>query len=113
MKISTLPSSADGRIACAIELTPEHPHLRGHFEGFPVLPGVSQVDLVLHLLSRAVGATVALTSVQRTKFTALLRPATRFRAEIEHDNGLARWSFQDDQAIYSRGTLTYELCAPS
>lgn len=110
LKINAL-SSTDGRIECEVELTAEHPHLRGHFVGFPVLPGISQVDLVLHLLARKLGRKIGLTSVQKTKFTALLQPATTFRAAVEFGGGLARWSFQDDRAVYSRGTLTYEPTA--
>lgn len=109
MIIAPRPFTDANRIDCDVTLPPSHPHLRGHFDGFPVLPGVSQIDLVLHLLGRAAGAPVALTAVQRTKFTAILQPGTTFRTTVEFDDGAARWALQDEDVVYSRGTLTYEF----
>ncbi len=107
MIIRWLPETTPQKLAAEVHLTARHPHLDGHFDGYPVLPGISQVDLVLRLLSEALGRTVALTRVERTKFTAILKPQTTFRATIEVDCAEARWSFEDQAQLYSRGTLAY------
>ena len=109
MTIRALATVAPSQVAYEIALSASHPHFRGHFEGFPVLPGVSQVDLVLHLLGHFLLRPVSLTSVQKTKFTALLQPSAVFRATIDYDDdGAARWTFQDECAVYSHGSLTFE-----
>jgi 3-hydroxymyristoyl/3-hydroxydecanoyl-(acyl carrier protein) dehydratase len=108
MKISPLPGTTDGRFECEIELGARHPHMDGHFAGFPVLPGVSQVDLVLHLISHALDKKVSLRTVQKTKFTALMRPGAQFRAVVEYDHGQARWTLSDESTLYSRGALSFE-----
>ena len=105
---------ASGRLEASLELPPTHPHFRGHFEGFPILPGVTQVELVNDLLSHALAMPLIVRGVQKAKFMALLRPDAKIRAVVDYADGTARWSLHDQDdpaAIYSRGTMLYDRAA--
>ena len=57
--------------------------LEGHFEGFPVVPGVVQVGWVLDAAQAALGEAPRLAAVENLKFKELLLPGQRFRLEVE------------------------------
>jgi 3-hydroxymyristoyl/3-hydroxydecanoyl-(acyl carrier protein) dehydratase len=63
-----------------------HPAIAGHFPGDPVVPAVVTLDHVGEALREWPG-TPSMTSLLRTKFTAVLRPNEKFRVVLRSDDG--------------------------
>jgi acyl-coenzyme A synthetase/AMP-(fatty) acid ligase len=57
--------------------------LEGHFEGFPVVPGVVQVGWVMEAAQAAFGAPPRVAAIENLKFKELLLPGQRLRLELE------------------------------
>ncbi len=92
----------------------EHRDLEGHFPGFPLLPAVSQLGLVLKLLGAGLGAPVRLVRLERAKFSAMVRPGTRLALTVTLPppaEGVitvqARWRMVADDVVYSSGILVF------
>ena len=68
----------DGLIRGQGRLMPQHPHLNGHFEGFPLLPAVSQLDIVQGLAERLLDKQLQIIECSRAKFAAMLQPGRSF-----------------------------------
>src|SRR4051812_44403587 len=96
-RVRHAPTTKDaGRLEARLTLLASHPHCRGHFETFPVLPAVSQIELVGALLRHALRGPVTIHTVQKTKFMALLQPGTPVRVTVDFDAQSARWSIVQD-----------------
>lgn len=89
-----------------------YPPLAGHFPGFPVVPGVVQLQWVMELAQNLSGPTITLGSLEVVKFKNLLRPGQTFRLRVELAAGgeILRFRLWDDQTVFSsgRGRLTSE-----
>jgi len=57
--------------------------LEGHFPGFPVLPGIAQLDWAMRAGARLTGAPVSPTGIEALKFRELIRPGEEFSARVE------------------------------
>lgn len=82
----------------------------GHFEGFPVLPGVVQLGTAARVAERRFGAPVAPAQIRRLKFAAVIRPGARIDFELTKEpEGVFSFRFFDaaSDVVYSSGTLVY------
>ncbi|HYD39820.1 MAG TPA: AMP-binding protein [Anaeromyxobacter sp.] len=71
--------------------------LEGHFPGFPVLPGVVQLDgLVLRQVERIWPDAGVLRAIKRLKFTKLIRPDHRIVLQLERDPAARAVNFTID-----------------
>jgi acyl-coenzyme A synthetase/AMP-(fatty) acid ligase len=88
-----------------------YPPLAGHFPGFPVVPGVVQLQWVMELAQLLGGPTITLGSLEVVKFKNVLRPGQTFRLRVELADGgeILRFRLWDDQTVFSsgRGRLTF------
>ncbi len=83
----------------------------GHFPGFPVLPGVVQLDgLVLRQVERLWPASGALRSVRRLKFMKLIRPDERIVLSLDRDaaRGSVDFAIDGPDGRCASGTLVFE-----
>jgi 3-hydroxymyristoyl/3-hydroxydecanoyl-(acyl carrier protein) dehydratase len=89
-----------------IHIAKDHPHFEGHFPLSPVLPGVSQIDLVIHFLRSELAGPVRIARIRHAKFRAVLRPDTHVELHLET---LApwtyRWVLKDERSTYSMGEI--------
>jgi 3-hydroxymyristoyl/3-hydroxydecanoyl-(acyl carrier protein) dehydratase len=69
----------------------DHPSLRGHFPGYPVVPGVVVLEQVLAEIERAHGALGTL-RLPQVKFVQPLLPDEN--ADIELTGAAPRWKFR-------------------
>jgi 3-hydroxyacyl-[acyl-carrier-protein] dehydratase len=58
----------------SIQLRPGHLVYAGHFPGFPVTPGVIQIQIVHELLERQLGRKLKLKTMSQCKFLNILNP---------------------------------------
>jgi 3-hydroxymyristoyl/3-hydroxydecanoyl-(acyl carrier protein) dehydratase len=92
-------------------LSPGHPHLDGHFEGCPLLPGVSQIDLIEALTALTLDQPIDIIELSRIKFAAMFRPHDNFEVEVKvvPEELRAVWQLNDGNRTFSKGSFTYEL----
>ena len=69
-------------------------HFRGHFDGFPILPGVVQVDWAVRLASANISELRAVESIEHLKFTAPVSPGTTMRLTLSHEIERRRVQFK-------------------
>ena len=86
---------ADFRVA------PNHPSLRGHFPGQPIVPGVLLLDEVIGIAEQATGRIVA--GVRDVKFMLALRPDEEAHVRCEVDSKQVSFLVS---ALRDRATLT-------
>ncbi|MSR63751.1 MAG: hypothetical protein EXS08_15095 [Planctomycetes bacterium] len=97
------------------EVELEVPHdlwcLRGHFDGFPIVPGVVQLGWVIEWGTTWIGREPRLRAIEGLKFKQVLSGGTRFRLALERvDDGSAlRFRLWNESAEFSSGRL--HLCA--
>jgi hypothetical protein len=81
--------------------------LEGHFEGFPVVPGVVQVGWVLEAAQAVLGEAPRLAAVENLKFKELLLPGQRFRLEVEWTpaRDVLRFRLAAEERVFTTGRL--------
>jgi len=62
------------RIQAAIKLNPASAVYAGHFPGFPVTPGVCQLEMIGEILEGALGGPLRLVQAKNLKFNTLHEP---------------------------------------
>ena len=84
------------------------PYFNGHFPGFPILPAVAQMDLILRYASRYLGTGIGLSEIRRIKFTGIVLPFTPLFLNLIKNGKIVsfKMSSPDGKTAYSSGTLT-------
>lgn len=101
-----LPVELSRRIPCAeqaellLKLEPALFWFRGHFPGQPILPGVAQVDWVLHYGREALMADGSFGGIENVKFQRPVKPGQTLRLQLE-------WQAQRQILLFR-----YRLCDP-
>jgi acyl-coenzyme A synthetase/AMP-(fatty) acid ligase len=105
----------DGSLARELAVPDELAYLEGHFEGFPIVPGVVQVGWVMEAAEAALGAPLRLAAVENLKFRELLLPGQRFRLELDWGAPLEtlRFRLAAGERVFSTGRLRLRLGAPA
>ncbi len=91
-------------------------YFTGHFQEFPILPGVVQLSWAVHYAREFLGLTAPVMNVERLKFTCPIQPNTQILLHIDFDieKNSANFCFHSpqqlsprQQLIYSQGRLIY------
>lgn len=101
-------SVSSEEIHASVSVPTDHPHMDGHFDSFKILPGVTQVAMVLDLLRMALQREVKLKGTLKGKFGAMIRPEQDLQMKIQIDKNNAMWTLSRGKKICSRGKLIYE-----
>jgi uncharacterized membrane protein/acyl-CoA synthetase (AMP-forming)/AMP-acid ligase II len=99
----------------------ESGYFNGHFPGFPILPAVAQIELVIRMASRYFGTGLHVSRSKRIKFSNMIRPGNSLRMELRYDEGRREIRFtilgSGKDLVYASGTLCLEYvppeCAPT
>ena len=80
----------------------------GHFPGFPILPAVAQVDIIMRYASDFFNIGVGLSEIKRIKFTNLVRPDTPLVLNLEKKEKAISFTMNspDGKIVYSAGNLS-------
>jgi acyl-coenzyme A synthetase/AMP-(fatty) acid ligase len=81
--------------------------LRGHFPGFPLVPGVAQLGFVLDAAAALLGSAQGASEIEVVKFRHPLRPGDEFELAIERDprTGRLRFELRDEDRVFSDGRM--------
>lgn len=78
----------------------------GHFPGFPLVPGVLQLDWVMEIAAALTGFDAAIEELLRVKFGEVLRPGDDFRVRVElEDDRLVRFRLWSERGEHAVGRL--------
>ena len=98
-----------------IELNPNHIVYSGHFPGYPVTPGVIQVQIVHELLEKQFGRKLKLKGMPQCKFLKILNPeeTAQIAIHIEFDKKeelikVRAWG-KNGNDIYFKLTSSYQF----
>jgi len=102
---------AERRVVGAIERRIDVPddlaQLEGHFDAFPVVPGVVQLAWALDAAAEWLGERPVLAGVEALKFPVPLRPGCSVTLRVEHSGHgtKLRFSLHDGDVVYAVGRL--------
>ena len=79
----------------------------GHFPGYPILPAVAQIYIIMQFVSRYFGISSELSIIKRTKFTNIIRPDTPLVLHMEKKEEIISFKIisVDEKTVYSAGNL--------
>jgi 3-hydroxymyristoyl/3-hydroxydecanoyl-(acyl carrier protein) dehydratase len=79
----------------------------GHFPGFPVLPAVAQIYIIMHCVSRYFGVSIRLSEIKRAKFTNIIQPNTPLVLYLKKKEKTIYFKIisPDEKTAYSAGIL--------
>ena len=89
------------RVPAALE------HFRGHFPGFPILPGIVQLDWAVRLGRRHFEGLGASTGVDNFKCQALVFPDAELTLELRRDETGLNFRYFDARRTYSSGKILF------
>lgn len=85
---------AEGGVRLMLQLDPDLVWFAGHFPATPILPGVAQLHIALHLASQELGIGGEFSGMQMIKFQQPLRPGQQPELELV-------WSVQRHSLIFT------------
>lgn len=98
------------RFLAESEIPPSHPSLRGHFPGFPIVPGVVLLDTVIETARQQLGDSFKLVTIPHVKFVAPLGAGIRFGVELSGEPpGALRFKVETTERVIATGSLRYAL----
>lgn len=99
---------------CTITLDPNHITFKGHFPGFPVTPGVVQIQILEELVEEKVGrGNYTLKSVSQCKFLKVIDPIKTNQLTVSYSYILkgqevkAKAEFRENEIILFKFSGTF------
>jgi 3-hydroxymyristoyl/3-hydroxydecanoyl-(acyl carrier protein) dehydratase len=110
-RVTALFEDEENRQTIEVRIPPDSPFFRGHFDDYPVLPGVVQVnDLVLRQVRTRWPSLQHLRRVVGLKFKSPIRPGDTLAVELQRSGaGKVQFQISCDGGAVSSGTLVFEL----
>jgi 3-hydroxymyristoyl/3-hydroxydecanoyl-(acyl carrier protein) dehydratase len=97
-------TTADG-CRYALEIPPDLIFFTGHFNEFPLVPGVVQLQWAVEFAQEDLGITCS-GSVDKLKFTRPIRPGELLELTLRRlPSGRLAFAYQDAEYLYSQGEL--------
>ncbi|MBC7982847.1 MAG: hypothetical protein H7Y02_03235 [Candidatus Obscuribacterales bacterium] len=96
----------------------EHPSFVGHFPGFPIVPGVLLLDLILAAIQKSLPVLTRLETIASSKFLRAVAPAEhvdvmiRVAAEADSPNLRARFQASSAGKPVAEGSFVLAIDAP-
>lgn len=81
----------------------------GHFPGFPILPGVVQIDWAVACARDYLALTSPVKTLDRLKFTNPIQPGAHVQLtlEMEPAGRFVNFRYHNDELVFSLGRLNY------
>lgn len=83
-------------------------YFEGHFSGFPIVPGVVQIQWAIQFSKDLLGDFVS-SKLERLKFSSPIFPASKLKLIIEVNRPQqCKFLFLNDHTSFSEGVICYE-----
>jgi len=101
--------SSDGDNVCIdFAIDGNLPWFKGHFPGFPILPGVVQLDWAARIASERFGFSATPREVLKLKFKSVIIPPTEVKLTLSRISPVeVQFEFTSAQQQHSSGKLRY------
>jgi 3-hydroxymyristoyl/3-hydroxydecanoyl-(acyl carrier protein) dehydratase len=99
--------AGDGWLEMRLRVPEDLSYLQGHFDEFPVVAGVVQLQWISELASELLGRPAVIRRMEQIKFHQVMQPGQAFSARLEHDPARSRISYvlQDGDRRFASGRL--------
>ena len=105
----TLSESRDGdRVTFRLRVPTALEHFTGHFPGFPILPGIVQLDWAVRLARRHFEGLEGSYGIDNFKCPAPVFPEAELTLELKRDPGGLHFKFRDQARVYCSGKVLFE-----
>ncbi len=100
-------SSGDGWLELRLRVPENLCYFEGHFDDFPVVAGVVQLQWIHELAGELLGAPPAIARMEQIKFHQLLQPGQTFSARLDHDPERSRVAYvlHDGETRFASGRM--------
>ncbi|MCG6868202.1 MAG: hypothetical protein LJE91_05555 [Gammaproteobacteria bacterium] len=100
--------SSDGNtISCRYVVTEDKPFFSGHFPGNPIMPAVSQIEMLRAVMQLQPDWNSVIAGGAGLKFTGLVQPGDTLAIRIHRTRSSEiRFSIEKDATMVSKGTLS-------
>ncbi|MCL2800282.1 MAG: hydroxymyristoyl-ACP dehydratase [Treponema sp.] len=107
IKEEKIINKTDNSIILEFSISGSSDYFDGHFPGFPVLPAVAQVFIIMQYVSRFFGISIKLSEIKRTKLINKIRPDVPLVLYLEKKEKIISFKIisPNNETMYSAGTL--------
>jgi 3-hydroxymyristoyl/3-hydroxydecanoyl-(acyl carrier protein) dehydratase len=100
-------SSGDGWLELRLRVPEDLCYFDGHFDDFPVVAGVVQLEWMHELAAELLGAPPTIARMEQIKFHQLLQPGQAFSARLDHDQERSRIAYvlHDGETRFASGRM--------
>lgn len=96
------------RLLVSLDIPEDLDCFRGHFPGFPVLPGVVQLHWAVEISREQFGFTGMVSDIRRLKFKNVVSPPAILELEITRTGpNEAQFLYSGTGAVFSQGRLSF------
>ena len=100
-------SMSGSSVTYRLRVPPALEHFKGHFPGFPILPGIVQLDWAVRLGRLHFAGLEASSGVDNFKCQALVFPGAELTLELRRDETGLHFRYSDAQRTYSSGKILF------
>jgi acyl-coenzyme A synthetase/AMP-(fatty) acid ligase/uncharacterized membrane protein/3-hydroxymyristoyl/3-hydroxydecanoyl-(acyl carrier protein) dehydratase len=106
----TVIEKNENAVSLEFSIADSNPYFEGHFPGFPILPAVAQMEIIIRCASRYLGTGVGISEIRRIKFTSLVRPCAPLLLKLTKNNHTLSFNLGSPtgETAYSTGTVILE-----
>jgi len=103
----------NSRYTRSFKIPANHPCLKGHFPGFPVLPAVAQISMLTETLSSQHEGKCEITSIPVAKFLHPVRPDSVLNVELlQKEANCADFVIHCANRVVAKGRMTFRISTP-
>jgi len=97
----------ENSISLLFTIAESSPYFDGHFPGFPILPAVAQLDIVINFARCYFNTASALSKIKKIKFVKTINPSVTLLLKIELKENVITFKIAapDESEMYSGGTI--------
>lgn len=111
-EIRACRSVPDG-VELHLRIAPDLDYFSGHFPGFPILPGVVQIDWAAKLAKQHLNLHGEFAALENLKFQAIVLPGAELRLllALEREKGRLSFAYSAGERQFSSGRLVFTEAA--
>lgn len=101
---------SSNQVKCQLYISADLLYFQGHFEGFPVIPGVAQINWAVAYSKTYFGVQGKFYQMANIKFKKVIRPGTILQLLLNHDpvKNTITFNFQNDTEAFSSGVIKFK-----